>query len=66
MSLNNNNTSFVNANNASMEVPLKKNNASKFKITKENLLEIVIKNQQREFADEIDLIEKSYGCFFSC
>lgn len=56
----------MNANNASMEMPLKKNHAGKFKITKENLLEIVIKNQQREFADEIDLIEKSYGCFFSC
>lgn len=65
MSLNNNNTSFANANNASMEIPLKKNYVGKFKLTKENLLEIVIKNQQREFADEIDLLEKSYGFFSS-
>lgn len=57
---NNNNTSFNNPHNASMEIPLQQKKG-KFGITKENLLEIVIKNQQREFADEIDLLEKSYG-----
>ena len=56
----NNNTSY-NQNNASMEMPLRANMRSKFTISKLNLVEIVTKNQQREFADEIDLLEKSYG-----
>jgi hypothetical protein len=56
----NNNSSF-NQNNASIEIPLRNNQKTKFTITKENLIEIVIKNQQREFADEVDLLETSYG-----
>ena len=55
----NNNTSFN--HNASMEMPLRANMRGKFTISKLNLVEIVTKNQQREFADEIDLLEKSYG-----
>lgn len=56
------NTSF-NLNNQSLEVPFHKNSKKKFAITKENLIEIVMKNQQREFAEEIDLLENSYGIF---
>ena len=63
MSINNNNTSFNNPHEASM-VEMVHKKPGKFRITKENLLEIIIKNQQREFADEIDLLEKSYGFHF--
>ena len=60
--MNANNTSF-NTNNVSVEMPLHQNAKSnnKFSVSKQNLIDIVIKNQQREFADEIDLLEKSYG-----
>ena len=53
----------LNNNNVSMDLPFNRNVKNKYAVSKENLMEIVIKNQQREFADEIDLLEKQYGFY---